>query len=140
MELSIVFLLWRLTVGQVHAMDATNASRTMLYNIKDGAWDAELLKELNVPQAVLPEVHDCTAEFGYTDPSLFGARIAILGIAGDQHAATVGQACFSSGMMKSTYGTGCFAMLNTGSTLVRSNSLMFTTIAYQLNGQTTYAL
>jgi len=134
------FLLWRLTGGQVHATDATNASRTMLYNIKDGAWDADLLKALNVPQAVLPEVHDCTAEFGFTDPSLFGARIAISGIAGDQHAATIGQACFSSGMMKSTYGTGCFAMLNTGSTLVRSNSRMLTTIAYQLNGQTTYAL
>ena len=134
------FLLWRLTGGQVHATDATNASRTMLYNIKDGAWDADLLKALNVPQAVLPEVHDCTAEFGFTDPSLFGAKIAILGIAGDQHAATIGQACFSSGMMKSTYGTGCFAMLNTGSTLVRSNSRMLTTIAYQLNGQTTYAL
>ena len=134
------FLLWRLTGGHVHATDATNASRTMLYNISNGAWDSDLLSALNVPRSILPDVYDCAAEFGHTEPSLFGGKISILGIAGDQHAATIGQACFDAGMMKSTYGTGCFAMLNTGSELVRSKNRMLTTIAYQFDGKPTYAL
>lgn len=134
------FLLWRLTDGQVHATDATNASRTMLYNINNGAWDSDLLSTLNIPRSLLPDVYDCAADFGVTELSLFGGAIPILGIAGDQHAATVGQACFDAGMMKSTYGTGCFAMLNTGSELVRSKNQMLTTIAYQFDGKPTYAL
>ena len=134
------FLLWQLTDGQVHATDATNASRTMLYNINNGAWDSDLLSALNIPQSLLPDVYDCAAEFGVTELSLFGGAIPILGIAGDQHAATIGQACFDAGMMKSTYGTGCFAMLNTGSELVRSKNRMLTTIAYQFDGKPTYAL
>ena len=134
------FLLWRLTGGRVHATDATNASRTMLYNIKDGKWDDELLELLNVPAAMLPDVRDSVAEFGTSDPGVLGAGIVIGGIAGDQHAATVGQACFEPGMMKSTYGTGCFAILNTGSQIVHSGNRLLTTIAYQLDGRPTYAL
>ncbi|MBC8130739.1 MAG: glycerol kinase GlpK [Rhizobiaceae bacterium] len=134
------FLLWRLTGGKVHATDATNASRTMLFNITANAWDEELLKLLDIPAALLPEVKDCAADFGTTDPALFGCAIPILGMAGDQHAATVGQACFSPGMLKSTYGTGCFAVLNTGSTKVASKNRLLSTIAYRLDGVTTYAL
>ncbi|NQV99911.1 MAG: glycerol kinase GlpK [Rhodospirillales bacterium] len=134
------FLLWRLTAGRVHATDATNAARTLFYNIVDGAWDQDLLKLLNIPSAILPAVHDCAHEFGHADASLFGGEIPILGIAGDQHAATIGQACFKPGMMKSTYGTGCFAMLNTGAEMVPSKNRMLTTIAYQLDGKPTYAL
>ncbi len=134
------FLLWRLTGGKVHATDATNASRTMLFDIHRGQWDAELCRLLDVPMAMLPEVKDCAAAFGTTDPSLFGGAIAIGGMAGDQQAATVGQACFAPGMMKSTYGTGCFALLNTGPEAVTSRNKLLTTIAYQLNGQRTYAL
>ena len=109
------FLIWRLTGGKVHATDATNASRTLVYNIAKNEWDDELLAILNIPAALLPEVKDCAADFGVTEKALFGAEIPILGVAGDQHAATIGQACFEPGMMKSTYGTGCFALLNTGS-------------------------
>jgi glycerol kinase len=134
------FLLWHLSGGKVHATDATNASRTLLFNIHNGEWDDELLKLLKIPRAILPEVKDCAADFGTTDPALFGGAIAVRGIAGDQQAATVGQACFNPGMMKSTYGTGCFALLNTGSTPVASKNRLLTTIAYQLNGKRTYAL
>jgi glycerol kinase len=134
------YLLWRLTGGKVHATDATNASRTLLFNIHSGAWDDELLKLLRVPRSMLPEVKDSSAHFGDSEPALFGGSIAIRGIAGDQQAATIGQACFSPGMMKSTYGTGCFALLNTGLKPVASNNKLLTTIAYQLNGQRTYAL
>lgn len=134
------FLLWRLTGGKVHATDATNASRTMLFNIETNSWDDDLLALLGIPASVLPEVKDCAAEFGTTDPSLFGCAIRVLGMAGDQHAATVGQACFSPGMLKSTYGTGCFAVLNTGATKVTSKNRLLSTIAYRLDGVTTYAL
>jgi glycerol kinase len=134
------FLIWRLTGGKVHATDATNASRTLVYNIEKNAWDDELLAILNIPAKMLPEVKDCADDYGITEKNLFGAEIEILGVAGDQHAATIGQACFEPGMMKSTYGTGCFALLNTGSDLVRSKNRLLTTIAYRLNGKTTYAL
>lgn len=134
------FLIWRLTGGKVHATDATNASRTLVYNIAENAWDDELLAILNIPAKMLPEVKDCADDFGITEKNLFGAEIRILGVAGDQHAATIGQACFEPGMMKATYGTGCFALLNTGSDLVRSKNRLLTTIAYRLNGKTTYAL
>ena len=132
------FLIWRLTGGIRHVTDATNAARTMLYDIKSGAWDADICALLNIPMNMLPEVLDSAAEFGTT--SLFGGEIPILGVAGDQQAATVGQACFQPGMMKSTYGTGCFALLNTGDKPVTSTNRMLTTIAYQLDGKPTYAL
>ena len=134
------FLIWRLTAGNFHMTDATNASRTLVYNIEKNEWDAELLKLLRIPAVTLPEVKDCPADFGVTDRKLFGAEIPILGVAGDQQAATIGQACFEPGMMKSTYGTGCFALLNTGEKLVRSRNRLLSTIAYRLNGRTTYAL
>lgn len=134
------FLIWKLTGGTVHATDATNASRTMLYNIATGDWDDELCRQLRVPRAILPQVLDCAADFGTTRPDLFGRPIPILGVAGDQQAATVGQACFHPGMMKSTYGTGCFALLNTGADLVPSKNRLLTTVAYRLQGKTTYAL
>lgn len=134
------FLLWRLTGGKVHATDATNASRTMLFDINKGQWDKELCKLLRVPESLLPDVRDCAADFGTTDPKLFGASIPVRGIAGDQQAATIGQACFAPGMMKSTYGTGCFALLNTGNKPVRSKKRLLTTIAYQLDGKRIYAL
>lgn len=134
------FLIWRLTGGRSHVTDATNASRTLMYNIATNSWDDELLDILRVPKAMLPEVLDCAADFGITDKSLFDAEIPILGVAGDQQAATIGQACFEPGMMKSTYGTGCFALLNTGADMVRSKNRLLTTIAYRLDGETTYAL
>jgi glycerol kinase len=134
------FLLWRLTGGRVHATDATNASRTMLFDITAQAWDPELLRALGIPPGVLPDVRDCSGEFGTTDPELFGAAIPILGIAGDQQAATVGQACFKPGMSKSTYGTGCFLLVNTGERFVASRNRLLTTVAYRLDGRTTYAL
>jgi glycerol kinase len=134
------YLLWRLTGGKVHATDATNASRTLLFDIHKGEWDDELLKLLRVPRSLLPEVKDSSAAFGETMTELFGGAIAISGIAGDQQAATIGQACFTPGMMKSTYGTGCFALLNTGTRPVASKNRLLTTIAYQLKGTRTYAL
>ena len=134
------WLLWRLTGGRVHATDATNASRTMLYDIRRGAWDDDLLRLFRIPAAVLPEVRDSAGDFGTTDPAILGAPVAIRGIAGDQQAASVGQACFRPGMVKSTYGTGCFLLLNTGETPVASRSRMLTTIALRLAGRTTYAL
>jgi glycerol kinase len=134
------FLVWRLTAGSRHLTDATNASRTLLYNIHTGQWDDELLRILNIPKALLPEIRDCAADFGTTDKKILGAAIQIGGVAGDQHAALIGQACFLPGMMKSTYGTGCFAMLNTGDKPVASHNRLLTTIAYQLGGKRTYAL
>jgi glycerol kinase len=134
------YLLWRLTGGKVHATDATNASRTLLFDIHRGRWDDELLAILGVPKAILPEVRDCSAAFGMTDPELFGAAIPICGIAGDQQAALIGQACFAPGMVKSTYGTGCFALINTGRAAVASKHRLITTIAYQLGGVRYYAL
>ncbi len=133
------FLLWRLTSGKVHATDATNASRTQLFNIHTGEWDDELLRLFGIPSNLLPEVHDNSYMFGETDTALFGAAIPIAGMAGDQQAAMVGQACFEKGMAKSTYGTGCFMLLNTGDEAVTSDNRMLTTIAYRLNGHTTYA-
>ncbi|WP_170444010.1 glycerol kinase GlpK [Ruegeria arenilitoris] len=132
------FLIWRLTEGRVHATDATNAARTLLFDIHKGNWSAEICDLLDVPLSMLPEVRDCAADFGQT--GLFGGAIPILGVAGDQQAATIGQACFQPGMMKSTYGTGCFALLNTGTQPVESKNRLLTTIAYQLDGQRTYAL
>ena len=134
------YLLWRLTGGKVHATDATNASRTLLLDIRDGRWDDQLLKILNVPRSVLPEVLDSSAAFGTTDPEIFGAAIPIYGIAGDQQAALIGQACFAPGMLKATYGTGCFALLNTGEKPVQSHNKLLTTVAYQLAGERSYAL
>lgn len=134
------WLLWCLTGGRVHATDATNASRTALWNLETQAWDPELLGLFGVPEALLPEVRDCATEFGRTDADLFGNAIPIRGIAGDQQAATVGQAAFETGMMKSTYGTGTFAVFNTGPTRVRSENRLLTTVAYRLDGEVTYAL
>jgi glycerol kinase len=134
------FLLWRLSGGQVHATDASNAARTMLYDIHRQDWDDDLLRLLSIPRAVLPEVKDCSTLFGATPASLFGAAVPIAGIAGDQQAATIGQACFEPGMLKSTYGTGCFALLNTGAAPVTSRHRLLTTIAYRLRGETTYAI
>ncbi|MEL6998716.1 MAG: glycerol kinase GlpK [Pseudomonadota bacterium] len=132
------WLIWRLTNGASHVTDATNASRTMLYNIHTNAWDDALCDLLRVPKSILPSVRNSADDFGET--SLFGGVIAIRGVAGDQQAATVGQACFKNGMMKSTYGTGCFALLNTGREPVASKNRLLTTIAYRLDGKTTYAL
>ena len=134
------YLIWKLTGGKHHVTDATNASRTLLYNIAENAWDEDLLRLFNIPASLLPEVLDSAAEFGTTEPEIFGSAIPILGVAGDQQAATLGNACFEPGMLKSTYGTGCFALLNTGSELIPSTNRLLTTIAYRLNGQTTYAL
>ncbi len=134
------FLISRLTGGREHVTDATNAARTLLFDIGRGAWDSELCDLFGVPASILPRVTDCAGEFGMTAPELFGSRIPILGVAGDQQAATVGQACFAPGMMKSTYGTGCFALLNTGMNRVTSRNRLLTTIAYQFNGKRTYAL
>ena len=134
------FLLWHLTGGDVHATDATNASRSLLYNIHSGCWDQELLELFSIPRSMLPEVHDCASNFGVSRADLLGREIPICGIAGDQQAALIGQACFRPGMLKSTYGTGCFAMLNTGATAVPSNNHLLTTIAYQLEGKRCYAL
>jgi glycerol kinase len=134
------FLIWRLTGGQVHATDATNASRTMIFNIHTQQWDDELLDMLTLPASLLPEVRDCAADYGITSKSLLGAEIPIAGVAGDQQAALIGQACFEPGMIKSTYGTGCFMVLNTGSQALTSNNRLLTTVGYRLDGVTTYAL
>jgi glycerol kinase len=134
------FLIWRLTGGKVHATDATNAARTLLFDIARGEWDSELCELFDVPRALLPQVCDCAHDFGSTVPDLLGAPLRILGVAGDQQAATVGQGCFTPGMIKSTYGTGCFALLNTGAEPVASRHRLLTTIAYQLGGKRTYAL
>ena len=134
------FLLWRLSGGKVHASDATNASRSLLLDIHTGAWDADLLKLIGVPRALLPKVVDCSGELGVAAADILGAPVPVLGMAGDQQAATVGQACIEPGMVKATYGTGCFALLNTGSIAMRSRNRLLTTIAYQLAGRRTYAL
>ena len=132
------FLLWRLTGGRVHATDASNAARTMLFDIRRQDWDEELLRRLRIPRAVLPEVRDCAGDLGSTD--ILGAPLPITGMAGDQQAATFGQACLRPGMVKSTYGTGCFALLNTGEEPVRSRNRLLTTVAWRLGGRVTYAL
>lgn len=134
------FLLWHLTGGKQHRTDATNASRTMLFNIHKQVWDQALLDLFNIPISMLPEVMDSAAKFGYTDNSLFGVNVPILAMAGDQQAALFGQACFDEGMAKSTYGTGCFLMLNTGSKALKSKNRLLTTVAYRLNGKVTYAI
>jgi glycerol kinase len=134
------YLLWRLTGGTVHATDATNASRTMLFDIRAGDWDDDLLALFGIPKSLLPEVRDSSGDFGTTSPELFGRPIPIRGVAGDQQAALVGQACFAPGMVKSTYGTGCFALLNTGFVPIASTNRLLTTIAYQIGGRRTYAL
>jgi glycerol kinase len=134
------FLLWRLTAGAVYATDATNASRTALYDIHANSWSDDLCALFGVPRAMLPDVRDCAADYGATAPELFGGAIPIRGIAGDQQAALIGQACFAPGMMKSTYGTGCFAVLNTGTTAIKSRHRLLATIAYRLGGETTYGL
>ncbi len=134
------FLVWRLTKGARHVTDATNASRTQLFDINQQAWSPELLDLFNIPAAVLPEVLDCVADFGTADPEWFGAAIPICGIAGDQQAALIGQACFQPGMSKSTYGTGCFVMTNTGPQIPRSSQRLLATVAYRINGQPSFAL
>jgi len=134
------FLIWRLTGGKVHVTDITNASRTLLCNIDTGDWDDDLLKLFRVPRALLPAIKECRDDFGVTDPALLGAALPLRGVAGDQQAATIGQACFEPGMLKSTYGTGCFAVLNTGSTRVASKNKLLTTIAYRIDGETAYAI
>lgn len=134
------FLIWRLTGGARHVTDATNASRTLMYNIGTNRWDKGLLQTLNIPAGILPEVLDCADDFGVTEKSVLGAEIPIMGVAGDQQAATIGNACFEPGMFKSTYGTGCFALLNTGRDRVASKNRLLTTIAYRLDGETIYAL
>ncbi len=134
------FLLWRLTGGKVHSSDATNASRTLLLDIRKGAWDGELCGLLGVPPSILPNVVDCSSELGVTTADFLGTPVPVLGMAGDQQAATVGQACTRPGMIKATYGTGCFAVLNTGNLAPHSRNRLLTTIAYQLGGKRTYAL
>lgn len=134
------FLIWKLTGGKVHATDATNAARSMLYDIRKGRWSQTICELLEIPMEMLPTVQDSAADFGHARADLFGKEIPICGVAGDQQAATVGQACFEPGMMKSTYGTGCFALLNTGDVPVKSKNRLLTTIAYQLDGKPTYAL
>ena len=134
------YLLWKLTDGEVHATDVTNASRTMLYNIVDQKWDEELLTLFNIPTAVLPEVKDNITLFGSTSKNVLGVEVPIGGMAGDQQAALIGQGCFSPGMAKSTYGTGCFALMNIGQTFKQSKNRLLTTIAYRINGEMTYAI
>ncbi|HDZ57630.1 MAG TPA: glycerol kinase [Pseudomonas xinjiangensis] len=134
------FLLWRLTGGKAHRTDATNASRTLLFNIHTQDWDDEMLKLLDVPRSLLPEIMDNAADFGETDPALLGSAIPIAAMAGDQQAALIGQTCFQPGMVKSTYGTGCFMIMNTGETPVSSSHRLLTTVGYRLKGKTTYAL
>jgi glycerol kinase len=134
------FLLWRLTRGTLHITDVTNASRTLLFNIHTMAWDDELLRILDVPRAMLPEVRSSSEVYGETDPAIFGSPVPIAGIAGDQQAALFGQACFEPGAAKNTYGTGCFMLLNTGETPVPSQKGLLTTVAWQVNGKTSYAL
>ena len=139
-DFSLPYLIWKLTNGESHVTDATNASRTMLFDIVENRWDTEICNMLKIPINMLPSVLDCAANFGKISTEYFGCEIPILGVAGDQQAATLGQACFKSGMTKSTFGTGGFLLLNTGNTPVKSQHKLLTTIAYRLNGDTTYAL
>ncbi|MDE2673632.1 MAG: glycerol kinase GlpK [Paracoccaceae bacterium] len=134
------FLIWKLTGGSKHVTDITNASRTLLFNLAEEKWDQDLLDLFEIPRSMLPEVRECASEFGTTEEQHFGVELPIRGVAGDQQAATIGQACFSPGMLKATYGTGCFALLNTGDTLVPSKNRLLTTIAYKIDGKTHYAL
>ncbi len=134
------FLLWRLTGGRMHATDVTNASRTLLFDIHAQCWDEELLALLRVPRPLLPQVRDSSEVYGATEAALFGRALPVAGIAGDQQAALIGQACFTPGMAKSTYGTGCFLLLNTGETAVTSGNRMLTTPAYRIGGRITYAM
>ncbi len=134
------WLIWNLTKGARHVTDVTNASRTMLFNIESLEWDSEILSWLDIPRELLPDVLDCAGDFGVADSDILGADIPICGVAGDQQAASIGQACFEPGMLKSTYGTGCFVLLNTGSRRVRSSHRLLTTLAYRLKGETVYAV
>lgn len=134
------FLLWRLTGGALHATDATNASRTMLFNIHTQQWDKELLELFGIPEQILPHVKDCADDYGVTSPDLFDHKIPIGGMIGDQQAAAFGQACFEPGMTKSTYGTGCFLLMNSGRQALKSSHNLLTTVAFRLNGETRYAL
>jgi glycerol kinase len=134
------WLIWKLTGGKVHVTDYSNASRTLLYNIKELHWDDQLLKYLTVPKSMLPEVRPSSEVYGYTDPAILGAPIKIAGIAGDQQAALFGQNCFEPGMAKNTYGTGCFMLMNTGTTPITSKNGLVTTIAWGLDGKVEYAL
>lgn len=134
------FLIWRLTGGAIHATDATNASRTNLFNIHTQEWDEALLDIFNVPRGLLPQVKDCADDYGQTAKGILPKAVPILGVAGDQQAASIGQACFETGSLKSTYGTGCFVMLNTGAECLESKNRLLSTVAYRINGKTTYAL
>lgn len=134
------FLMWHLTGGMVHATDATNAARTLLFNIHTQSWDQDLLEAFSIPASILPVVLDSNARFGVTSKAVLGAELPITGVAGDQQAAFFGQACFKRGMVKSTYGTGCFLMMNTGNDVVQSHHQLISTIGYRVNGETTYAL
>ena len=134
------FLIWRLTKNQIHATDATNASRTMLYNISSNKWDESILKLFKIKKSILPEVKDCSDDFGFTHSSITGQPIPINGVVGDKQAATIGQCCFEPGSLKSTYGTGAFVLLNTGSKIIYSKNRLLTTIAYRIRGKTTYAM
>ncbi|MDY0030268.1 MAG: glycerol kinase GlpK [Pseudobdellovibrionaceae bacterium] len=134
------FLIWKLTNGVRHVTDATNASRTMLFNIRTGEWDPELLDLFGIPKSILPDVLDNVAEFGTTTETLFAKQYQILGVAGDQQAALIGQACFEKGMVKSTYGTGCFALMNIGCDYKKSENKLLTSIGYRFKGETTYVL
>ena len=134
------FLLWKLTKGKVHATDATNACRTMLFNISTNKWDADIIKSLKIPKNILPVVKDSSDDFGFTDKSITGKSYPINGVVGDQQAATIGQSCFEKGSVKCTYGTGAFILMNTGSKKIYSKNKLLTTICYRLNGKTTYAL
>ncbi len=134
------YLIWKLTKANIHATDATNASRTMIYNITSNKWDDGILKLLKIPKHILPEVKDCSDNFGFTDPSITGKSIPITGVVGDQQAATIGQCCFLPGSLKSTYGTGAFVLLNTGNKKIYSKNRLLTTICYRIKGKTTYAM
>lgn len=134
------FIINRLTGGKAHVTDATNACRTLMFDIGTQDWSNDLLRLFNIPASMLPTVLDCAADFGTTDPAVFGAAVTITGCAGDQHAAVIGQACFNPGMVKATYGTGLFAVLNTGSERVQSKNRLLTTLAYRLDGKPTFAL
>jgi glycerol kinase len=134
------FLIWRLTQGRLHVTDVTNASRTALFDIRTGRWDQALCELFNIPMSCLPEVRDCAGDFGTADKAVLGEALPIRGVAGDQQAALIGQACFQQGDVKSTYGTGAFVVLNTGAHLVRSRNRLLSTVAYQLDGRITYAL
>ena len=134
------FLLWRLTGGVDHLTDATNASRTMLFNISTNKWDDQILKILKIPKHILPTVKDCSDDYGHTDPKITGKSYSITGVVGDQQSASIGQCCFENGSLKSTYGTGAFVLLNTGSRKIFSKNRLLTTIGYRINGKTTYAL